>query len=130
MSASNTDYLLGLFAPNHLNSNLHIKRDKLEESQPTLAEMVAKAIAILSKNKAGYLLFVESSNIGEAHSNNHARVALDETAELSKAVELAKQTTSSADTLIVVTADHSQTLTFSGYPVRSPVYHCKFYLTL
>lgn len=79
--------------------------------------MVAKAIEILSKNKAGYLLVVESSIIDEAHHNNHARVALDETVELTKAVEVAKHMTSSDDTLIVVTSDHSQTLTFSGYPV-------------
>lgn len=84
--------------------------------------MVTKAIGILSKHETGYLLFVESSIIDEAHHENHARVALDETAELSKAVEVAKRMTSATETLLVVTSDHSQTMTFSGYPVSELIY--------
>lgn len=116
---TNTDYLLGLFAPNHLNSNLKTQAGRLQDSQPTLDEMVAKAIAVLSKHPGGYFLLVDSANIDEAHHLNHARVAIDETAELSKAVDVAKQMSSVDDTLIVVTADHSHHLTYSGYPHRN-----------
>lgn len=131
MSSASTDFLLGLFAPNNLHSNLHVKRDNLHDSQPTLDEMVTKAIEILSKHPAGYLLFVENTIIDEAHHKNHARVAVDETAELAKAVEVAKELTSPAETLIVVTADHSQTLTYTGYPVwKSMIYIFNVVLTI
>ncbi|WP_425609686.1 alkaline phosphatase [Xanthomonas arboricola] len=43
--------------------------------------------------------------------------ALDETVSLSDAVRTAVQT-APPDTLIIVTADHSHTLNFVGYPVR------------
>ncbi|XP_036317701.1 alkaline phosphatase-like, partial [Rhagoletis pomonella] len=41
-----------------------------------------------------------------------------ETIEFEKAVELARNVTSTEDTLIVVTADHAHPLSISGYPER------------
>ena len=43
---------------------------------------------------------------------------MDETKELSHAIEMARQMTDERDTLIVVTADHSHAFTYSGYPNR------------
>lgn len=88
------------------------------EKQPTLAEMTKKAIEVLRKQRNGFFLFVEGGLIDAAHHNLLAKIALDETAELSKAVQQAVDMTSEEDTLIVVTADHSHTMTMSGYPVR------------
>jgi alkaline phosphatase len=42
---------------------------------------------------------------------------LDETVEFHKAVEYARANVDSDETLIVVTADHSHTMTIGGYPV-------------
>lgn len=86
--------------------------------QPTLAEMTRKAIEVLSKEKNGYFLFVEGGLIDAAHHQVQATIALDETVELSKAVQQAVDMTNEDDTLIVVTADHSHTMTMSGYPDR------------
>lgn len=86
--------------------------------QPTLKEMTKKAIEILSKEKNGYFLFVEGGLIDVGHHLTMAKIALDETVELSKAVQQAVDMTNEDDTLIVVTADHSHTMTMSGYPVR------------
>lgn len=86
--------------------------------EPTLTKMVEKAIEVLSKNENGFFLFVESGRIDDAHHLNHARYALDETAELSKAVAMARAKLSVDDTLMLVTADHSHTMTYNGYPVR------------
>jgi alkaline phosphatase len=61
---------------------------------------------------------VEGGRIDHAHHAGNAYRALTETVELSHAVQRALELTSSADTLIVVTADHSHPLTFSGYAVR------------
>jgi len=94
----------------------HLKADA--SIQPTLAEMTKKAIEILKKEKNGFFLFVEGGLIDAAHHETVARLALDETNELSKAVQQAVDMTSEDDTLIVVTSDHSHTMTMAGYPDR------------
>lgn len=86
--------------------------------QPTLAEMTAKAIDVLSKNENGYFLFVEGQKIDSGHHSNTARLSLDETVEFAKAIELARNKVNEEDTLIVVTSDHSHTMSYNGYGVR------------
>ncbi|XP_058835962.1 membrane-bound alkaline phosphatase-like [Topomyia yanbarensis] len=113
-----TDRLLGLFEPGHCEYNLNRIRDNLE-LEPTLVEMVDKATDILSKNENGFFLFVEGGRIDQAHHDTWARLALDETVEFSKAIELARQKFSEEDTLIVVTSDHSHSVSFAGFPSRS-----------
>lgn len=108
-----TDYLLGLFHPEHMSYNL----DKPEE-EPSLSKMTEKAIQILQKEKNGFYLFVEGGRIDMAHHENWAKKAFDETVEFDKAVEIAAKLTDEQDTLIVVTADHAHTMTINGYPYR------------
>jgi alkaline phosphatase len=58
-----------------------------------------------------------------AHHDTKAQLSLDETVEFAKAVQAAVSLTNEEDTLIVVTSDHSHTLTVSGYPVRgNPIF--------
>lgn len=64
-----------------------------------------------------YLLSL-GGRIDHAHHDTQAHLALDETVELAKAVEKALSLTDSADTLIVVSSDHSHTMTIAGYPSR------------
>ncbi|XP_055381416.1 alkaline phosphatase-like [Condylostylus longicornis] len=106
-----TDHLLGLFADSHMKFNL----DNIDRKEPSLAEMTASAIEILQKGTNGFYLFVEGGHIDIAHHSTLTRKALDETIEFSKAIRIAKEMTSSKDTLIVVTADHSHTMSISGY---------------
>lgn len=47
-----------------------------------------------------------------------AQIALDETVEFSYTIQLATDMLSFNDTLFVITADHSHTLQFNGYPER------------
>ncbi|KAF5280050.1 hypothetical protein FQR65_LT03305 [Abscondita terminalis] len=112
--ALDTEYVLGLFNSDHLDYNL--ERDTLK--QPSLQEMTEKAIKLLSQSEQGYFLFVEGGRIDHAHHSTKARKALDETIELHKAVEAAAKMTNEEDTLIVVTSDHSHTMTLNGYPER------------
>jgi len=86
--------------------------------EPTLAEMTETAIKVLSKGNNGYFLFVEGGLIDWAHHGNAAHLSLDETVMLSESVRRAVALTSRRDTLIVVTADHSHTMTISGYARR------------
>ncbi|RZF36964.1 hypothetical protein LSTR_LSTR004652 [Laodelphax striatellus] len=109
-----TDYLLGLFTDSHFQYALLPGKD----SQPSLAEMTEAAIKVLSKNDEGYLLLVEGGLIDLAHHANKAHIALHETIEFDMAIKKALELSNANETLIVVTADHSHTLTHSGYPIR------------
>ncbi|EWS77875.1 hypothetical protein AF72_08840 [Xylella taiwanensis] len=71
----------------------------------------------LSRDPHGFVLMVEGGRIDHAHHAGNAFRALDETIALSDAVREAVQP-APEDTLIVITADHSHTLHFVGYPVR------------
>jgi alkaline phosphatase len=66
----------------------------------------------------GYVLVIEGARIDHAHHAGNAYRALNDTVELAKAAELADQLTDDSDTLIVVTADHSHTLSLAGYQKR------------
>ncbi|XP_017840177.1 alkaline phosphatase, tissue-nonspecific isozyme [Drosophila busckii] len=111
INPSRTDYLLGLFNSSHLAYNLDDSIDT-----PSLSEMTAAAIKVLSNDPAGYFLFVEGGRIDHAHHETKAKKALDETAQFSAAVKRALQMTNPWETLIVVSADHGHTMTINGYP--------------
>jgi alkaline phosphatase len=61
---------------------------------------------------------VEGGLIDQAHHNNWARLALTEAVGMEAAVEAVLKMTSRKDTLVVVTADHSHTMTINGYASR------------
>ncbi|XP_005176705.2 membrane-bound alkaline phosphatase [Musca domestica] len=115
---SKTEYLLGLFSDSHCPYHGDLKRDRLENSDPSLSLMTQKAIELLSKNDKGYFLFVEGARIDMAHHSSKAHKSLEDTEEFSRAIELARNMTSEEDTLIVVTSDHSHTMSLNGYPYR------------
>ncbi len=113
--ANGSGPLLGLFEPGHLQFEHDRPRDRAGE--PSLAEMTRAAIARLSKHGNGYVLLVEAGRIDHAHHMGNAYRALADTIALSDAVRVADRMTGE-DTMIVVTADHSHTMTFAGYPTR------------
>ncbi len=55
VDTSNVDYLLGLFAPSHME----YYHEQEKHDDPSLAEMTQVAIEILSRNPNGFFLFVE-----------------------------------------------------------------------
>ncbi|XP_058056086.1 membrane-bound alkaline phosphatase-like [Anopheles bellator] len=115
VQAGQVDRLFGLFSGNHMSYRL--LADQTHE--PSLAEMTAKALELLKRNDRGFVLLVEAGRIDHAHHDNLAKLALDETAELHRAVEEAMRLMDGdPETLLLVTADHSHTLTIGGYPVR------------
>ncbi|WP_414902381.1 alkaline phosphatase [Sphingomonas flavalba] len=107
--------LLGLFAGSHLQYMLERKPDTTE---PTLSEMTVAAIAKAAQNSNGYFLMIEGGNIDHGHHEGRANIALSETQELSRAVQLAIDTVDLSETMILVTADHSHVFTIGGYPSR------------
>jgi alkaline phosphatase len=108
--------LLALFEPSHMQFEHDRPKDKAGE--PSLAEMTRGAIERLRGNPQGFVLLVEGGRIDHAHHSGNAHRALTDTIAMSEAVAAAVEMTSADDTLIMVTADHSHTLTFAGYPLR------------
>ena len=111
-----TKHLLGLFDPTHLEFDKDRTTKNLDE--PSLTDMTTKAIDVLSQNKKGFFLMVEGGRIDQAHHLGNAYRALQDTVELSNAVRAAVGKVNLDETLIIVTADHSHTLTIMGYPAR------------
>lgn len=107
--------VLGLFEPDHLRYNM----DMDKETKPTLTEMTAAAIKVLrNKNNNGFFLFVEGGRIDHAHHETKAQFALDETVEFAAAVQKATEMVDLNNTLILVTSDHSHTMSMAGYARR------------
>lgn len=116
VDVANTNHLLGLFNPSHMEYEADRNDDVAGE--PSLTEMTTKSLEILKKNDKGFLLIVESGRIDHGHHAGNASRALTDAVELSNAVKAAIDATSSDDTLIMVTADHSHVFTIAGYPKR------------
>lgn len=116
VSPARTDKLMGLFEA--FDMQYEVDRDRSAEGEPSLTEMVEKAIRILSRSKKGYFLLVEGGRIDHAHHMSNAYRALNDTIALSDAVQRARTLTDTDDTLIIVTADHGHVMEISGYPRR------------
>lgn len=108
--------LLGLFAASHMDYAL--QRAEPGNGQPSLVDMTVKALELLAAGDAGYFLMVEAGRIDHAHHAGNAANALNETVELSAAVAAVLERVDLAETLVIVTADHSHVFTMAGYPRR------------
>ena len=108
--------LMGLFEPSHMKYEADRRRDPGKE--PSLKDMTALAVKQLAGNEKGYFLLVEAGRIDHAHHFSNAYRALTDTVALSDAVQWSVENVDLTNTLIVVTADHSHTMTISGYSRR------------
>jgi len=111
-----TKRLLGLFEPSHVKYEADRANDPAGE--PSIADMTRKAIEMLKQNPKGFYLMVEGGRIDHAHHAGNAYRALTDTIAMAEAVKVAREMTDDEDTLIIVTADHSHTLSIAGYPSR------------
>ena len=116
LDLAKTPRLLGLFEPDHMNFEHDRAKDRAGE--PSLADMTRAAIAVLKQNPKGFFLMVEGGRVDHAHHLGNAYRALSDTVAFSDSIRAATEATSSGDTLILVTADHSHTMNFVGYPQR------------
>lgn len=101
--------VLGLFTEDTSHMNYYLDRLPEDETgQPGLAEMTTKAIDILSQNKNGFFLMVESGRVDHCgHANDPAIAA--EQLEGDEAVGAALdyvEDDSTSSTTMVTTADH------------------------
>ncbi len=93
----------GMFAPKDLA--YEIDRDK--EKEPSLAEMTAKAIEILSSNPKGFVLMVEGSKIDWASHANDPVALIHDILAFDEAVRVAKEfAQKDKNTVVIVMTDH------------------------
>lgn len=109
--------VLGLFEPSHMKYELDRAGD--EAGEPSIEEMTRAAITRLSQDEDGYVLLVEGGRIDHGHHEVNAARALEDVDAFDQAIKAAMEMTDVKETLIVVTADHSHTLTIAGYPKRN-----------
>ncbi len=107
--------VFGLFSSSHMT---YAAQREASSSEPTLTDLTAQAIGRLRQDPDGFYLMVESGRIDHAHHDGRAGVALEETVEFARAIQYAIDNTDPAETLIMVTADHSHVFTIAGYPRR------------
>ncbi len=117
LDPSGDEKVLGLFEGSHMEYEADRAKDK--GGEPSLAEMTSFAIKRLMKDDKGFVLMVEGGRIDHAHHAGNAARALEDTVAFDDAVKAALDLTDKEDTLIVVTADHSHSLSIQGYPKRN-----------
>lgn len=100
---SKNDKLLGLFAEVGLPKRI----DRTDET-PALKEMTQAALQRLSKNKKGFFLMVEGSQIDWAGHDNDVVGTMSEMEDFAQALQTAIQfAKKDKQTLVIATADHS-----------------------
>jgi alkaline phosphatase len=114
---TSTPRVLGLFERSHM----HYEADRLKGNggEPSLAEMTTKAIDVLGQSTDGFFLMVEGGRIDHAHHETNAYRSLEDMVAFDNAVKAALSKVNLAETLVIVTADHSHTFTICGYPKRN-----------
>ncbi|HEY2125338.1 MAG TPA: alkaline phosphatase [Chthoniobacterales bacterium] len=107
--------LLGAFAGAEMafTDQLEARKD-----QPSLADMVRRAVELLQYNAGGYLLVVDASLMGKAAQENTAERTLAETIELDRAVATARRYGGPRSTVIVCGDVAIGGLSLNGFPFR------------
>ena len=109
-------HALALFERDNMQFEVDRKNDK--GGEPSLTDMSIKAIDILARNPQGYFLMIEGGRIDHGSHNNNAYRTLTDAVAFNEAIKAVMAKVNTDETLVIVTADHSHTLTISGYPDR------------
>lgn len=107
--------VVGLFAPGDLP---HADQIASGSEQPSLADMVRRAIELLQTNRNGYLLVVDTALITRAAERNEGERTLVESLAFDHAVATAMRYAGD-HSLIIAAGKHSiGGLTLNGFPLR------------
>jgi alkaline phosphatase len=87
--------------------------------QPSLPDMVRRAIQLLQYNTGGYFLAVDAGLTRKAAEENNAERALGQTAELDRAVAMAQRYAGTRSTIIVCGDIAIGGLALNGFPFRN-----------
>jgi alkaline phosphatase len=107
--------LVGIFSRNELAFTNQLEQGS---EQPSLRDMVRRAIELLQYNRSGYLLVVDAALMGKAASQNDAERSFEETAELDRAVLVARRYAGEKATIMVCGDVAIGGLSLNGFPFR------------
>ena len=107
--------LLGLFAANDLPFTDEVAA---RTDQPSLADMVRRAIELLQVNRHGYVLVVNAHLMASAAWQNLGERTLRETAELDRAVQISREYAGRNSAIIVCGDTANGGMNVNGYPFR------------
>ena len=107
--------LLGLFGDGSL---AYIDQIAAHSDQPRLSDMVRRAIELLQFNRGGYVLVVDAGLMREAAQANNGERTLAETAELDRAVGVARRYVGRKATILVCGDTAIGGLSMNGFPFR------------
>jgi alkaline phosphatase len=108
--------LFGVFATSEL---AYTDQIEARHEQPSLPDMVRRAIELLQYNRGGYLLVVNANLMRKAAEKNDAEHTLAETAELDRAVAVALRYAGENSTIIVAGNVALGGLHLNGAPFRT-----------
>jgi alkaline phosphatase len=86
--------------------------------QPTLSDMVRRAIQLLQYNTGGYLLLVDAGLMRKAAHENNGERTLAQTADLDRAVAVARRYAGQKSTIIVCGDVAIGGMNLNGFPFR------------
>jgi alkaline phosphatase len=107
--------LLGLFAANDLPFTDEVAA---RTEQPSLTDMVRRAIELLQMNRRGYVLVVDAHLMASAAWQNFGERTLHETAELDRAVKVSREYAGRNAAVIVCGDAAIGGMNVNGYPFR------------
>jgi alkaline phosphatase len=107
--------LLGLFAANDLPFSDEVAA---RTEQPSLADMVRRAVELLQVNRRGYVLVVNAHLMASAAWQNLGERTLRETAELDRAVKVSREYAGRNSAIIVCGDAAIGGMSVNGYPFR------------
>ncbi|MGV3532572.1 MAG: alkaline phosphatase [Chthoniobacteraceae bacterium] len=110
-----TGGIMGLFSSGVLSFS---NQAEAASQQPSLPDMVRRAIAFLQQNRNGYLLIVDAALVTTAAERNEGERAITETLALDQAVDTA-MSYAGERSLIIAAGKHSTGgMSLNGYPLR------------
>jgi len=118
ISLSKDEQIIGLFEPKEMF--FEAERRRGAGNEPSLEEMTEFAIKFLQRKQGekGFLLIIEGARIDHGNHFKNSYLALSDTVALSDAVRKTLSLVDLTTTLVLVTADHSSALAFTGYPEK------------
>lgn len=107
--------LVGIFSGGPLAFSNQVESGS---QQPSLADMVRRAIVLLQENHHGYVLVVDAALVTTAAEQNKAEQTITETLALDRAVETAVRHAGEKSLILAVGKHSTGGLSLNGYPLR------------
>ena len=107
--------LFGVFSPAEL---AYADQIEARREQPSLPDMVRRAVELLQFGRSGYFLVVDAGLMRKAAEKNNGERALAETVELDRSLALAQRYAGGKSAIFVCGDVGIGGLTLSGYPFR------------